>query len=203
MHYGLAEKSGKGEIRVTDLALGILHPENPSERRAALNQAGFNPQLFRELRERYSGNPPSPSNLESYLSREGFASAAINPASRAYLETCRFLEQEDAYESDVVERESASESRALIPVKEDRSVQHVQIPAPTAHQATSLTPGLRSDVFTLQGGGEIIANLPDALTQRDYDDLKDWLELMQRKAERKVEPAAPVPAAESPKSDQP
>lgn len=61
-------------------------------------------------------------------------------------------------------------------------------------QSTTINPAtfaasvsaIRGDVFTLQGGGEVIANLPDSMTQRDYDDLKDWLELMIRKAGRKV-----------------
>lgn len=48
------------------------------------------------------------------------------------------------------------------------------------------TPGLRSDVYTLRGGGEVVLTLPDILSQRDYDDLQDWLDLMGRKAKRSV-----------------
>lgn len=99
LHFGLAEKVRKGELRVTDLALRIIHPNDSQERREALHEAAFSPELFRELRERYPEAPPSRDTLSSYLSRSGFASAAISPATRAYLETCAFLQREGAYDS--------------------------------------------------------------------------------------------------------
>ena len=85
MHYGFAEKAAKGEIRVSDLALRVIHPANVSEKREALREAAFHPDLFRELRERYPGEPPSNSSLGSYLSRSNFAPAAIPSAVKAYL----------------------------------------------------------------------------------------------------------------------
>jgi hypothetical protein len=193
LHFGIAEKVAKGEIRVTDLALRILHPETDAERRAALNEAAFNPQLFQELRRRYPGRPPASATLQSYLTREGFSAIAIAPATKAFLETCRFLQQEDAYESDGETVASAPEGEAS-PTSKDAQPMQVQPIAPVARPFPPA--GLRSDVFTLQGGGEIVANLPDTFTQRDFEDLKDWLELMQRKAARKVvaEAAATVPS---------
>lgn len=199
LHYGIAEKVAKGEIRVTDLALRILHPETDAERREALNEAAFNPQLFQELRRRYPGRPPASATLQSYLTREGFSAVAIAPATKAFLETCRFLQQEDAYESDGDGVISAPEGDASPAPKDAQPMQ----PSPVAPVARAIPPvGLRSDVFTLQGGGEIIANLPDAFSQRDYEDLKDWLELMQRKAERKVVKSAPPPPLQPPLADE-
>lgn len=114
-HFGLAEKVAKGELRVTDLALDLLHPHSAHERRIALRRAAFNPDLFQELRERYPGDPPSTSTLASYLSRLNFAPAAIGPAAKAYLETCYYLQREGAYESepgeDHAEAELASANR--------------------------------------------------------------------------------------------
>ena len=49
LHYNLMEKVRKGELRVTDLALRILHPSDPSERRQALYEAvgkGFVPVVL-------------------------------------------------------------------------------------------------------------------------------------------------------------
>jgi hypothetical protein len=104
-HYALAEKVAKGQLRVTDLAMRIMHPDNEQEQREALHEAGFAPDLFRELRDRYSNTPPSLTTLTSYLTRAGFASAAIPYAAKAYLETCAYLQQENAYESVSVEDE--------------------------------------------------------------------------------------------------
>lgn len=193
LHYGIAEKVAKGEIRVTDLALRILHPETDAEKREALNEAAFNPQLFQELRRRYPGRPPASATLQSYLTREGFSAIAIAPATKAFLETCRYLQQEDAYESDGDGATTAPEGDVSPPPKDAQPMQ-LQPVSPAARPSPSI--GLRSDVFTLQGGGEIIANLPDAMTQRDYEDLKDWLELMQRKAERKVVADSPLRASQ-------
>lgn len=182
-HYGLAEKVAKGEIRITDLALRIIHPESEDERRGALNDAAFSPQLFQELRRRYPDRPPTSATLGSFLSREGFASAAINPASKAFLETCRFLQQEGAYESDGDGVEVALESVASVPVQENKPVQHAPIITPSSAPSGV---ALRQDIFTLQGGGFVTASLPESLSKQEYEDLKDWLELMQRKAERKI-----------------
>lgn len=189
LHYGLAEKAVKGEIRVSPLALKILHPDSEAERREALNIAGFLPELFQNLRARYPDLPPSAASLESFLSREGFAPAAIRPAAKAYLETCQFLQRNGAYESDGMRQEDASESADETDLKERRTMEMT----PIRTEASASIP-VRGDVFTLAGGGSVTANLPETMSPRDFDDLKDWLELMIRKAGRKVEPP-PRPVA--------
>ena len=196
MHYGLAEKAVKGEIRVTSLALEILHPSHESERVKALNVAGFSPELFRELRERYPEAPPSAASLESFLMRSGFAPVAIRPASKAYLETCQFLQRNGAYERDNASPVSAEELVDRGDPK-DQTAMSAPIILPMQNPPATLPTSIRGDVFSLQGGGEVIANLPDTMSQRDYEDLKDWLELMIRKAGRKVstpnmEPVNPI-----------
>src|SRR3546814_13591947 len=40
-HYGLTEKTGKGEIKVSQLAVDIIHPESPSQEAASLMRAGL------------------------------------------------------------------------------------------------------------------------------------------------------------------
>jgi hypothetical protein len=109
-HYGLTEKVGKGEIRVSQLALDIIHPEKPDDRKRALLQAAFSPQIFKDLRERFSDGHVSEGALESYLKRENFLDRAITPVTKAYLETCRFLEQEKAFESGGADESKGGES---------------------------------------------------------------------------------------------
>jgi hypothetical protein len=130
LHFGLAEKAAKGEIRITDLALQIIHPNSRVEKREALREAAFRPELFRELHERYPGEPPSESSLRSHLNRSNFAQAAIGPASRAYLETCHYLQREGAYESDPEPAEVRSES-APQPRQGEPTLMHATAP----HQA--------------------------------------------------------------------
>jgi hypothetical protein len=117
-----------------------------------------------------------------------FSPAAIRPASKAYLETCQFLQRNGAYESVGVAEVEASESVDNADLKEATHMQATLVP--TTNPYPTPTSVVRGDVFSLQGGGEVIANLPESMSQRDYDDLKDWLELMIRKAGRKVLSAA-------------
>lgn len=97
-HYGLVEKAGKGELKVSQLAVDIIHPDTPNDRAAALAEAAFTPQVFADLRERF-GTHFSETALESYLLRSNFQNIAIRPVIKSYAETCSFLEQEKAYES--------------------------------------------------------------------------------------------------------
>jgi hypothetical protein len=98
-HFGLVEKAGKGGIRVTQNAVEILHQHSPERRREALKAAASAPELFGQLRQRWPDVIPSEHALQSYLMRESFASAAIAPAIGSFIETCRLLQQEGAFES--------------------------------------------------------------------------------------------------------
>jgi hypothetical protein len=138
MHFGFAEKVQKGEIRVTDLALKIVHPDSPAERRNALHEAGFAPGLFQELRTRYPDAPPSKDGLSSFLSRSGFASAAIGPATKAYLETCYFLQREGAYESGGNDAAVASEPTQE-PIQES-AMPPPPVERPVTASSTAMSP---------------------------------------------------------------
>ncbi|MBX3595889.1 hypothetical protein [Sphingomonas sp.] len=99
-HFGLTEKVGKGEVRVSQLAMDIMHPD-PTDARSkdrALLEAGMKPQLYKELQAQFP-DQVSEGTLESYLLRIGFVDAALSPAKSAYLETLRFLEQSKVFES--------------------------------------------------------------------------------------------------------
>lgn len=97
-HYGLTEKTGKGEVRVSQLALDIIHPPQGSNPARFLLDAGMKPQIFKDIRTRF-GAHVSEEALKSFLVRENFQNVAIAPVMNAYYETCRFLEQEKAFES--------------------------------------------------------------------------------------------------------
>lgn len=99
LHFGLVEKAGKGQVRVADLAVRVLHGKSPEEKRRALHQAGLSPEFYQKIRSEWTDGVPTETWLRSLMMREGFSSAAIEPAISSYLETCHFLQQENAYES--------------------------------------------------------------------------------------------------------
>jgi len=91
--YGLVERAGRGEMRVTEGAQAILHPRDESERNKYLVIAALNPVLFQQLQDRYPGIVPPEDGVASFLSRRGFNANAIRPATKAYLQTLSYLEQ--------------------------------------------------------------------------------------------------------------
>ncbi len=99
IQYGLLEKVAKNEVRVSDTAVEILYPDDPTQKEEALRRAAFFPQLFSNLRDRFPDGAPSEGSLRSYLMKQGFSDQAIGRAANAYLKTFEFIQQNAAYES--------------------------------------------------------------------------------------------------------
>ena len=92
--YGLLDRAGKGEARVTERARDILHAASEEQRRARILEAAMEPELFRELRERFAGIAVPPEDgVMTYLNRQGFNPNAVRPAARAFLETMSYLQE--------------------------------------------------------------------------------------------------------------
>jgi len=100
LKYGLL--TGRGDnTSVSDLALQIIaHPVGSEERRAAILEAAFNPDLFAEIRDHYKGGKVSDQALRSYLLTRKFLPNAVDGVIRAYRETMELVEEESgAYHS--------------------------------------------------------------------------------------------------------
>ncbi|MEH3037397.1 MAG: hypothetical protein PGN23_13070 [Sphingomonas adhaesiva] len=97
--FGLVERAGKGEMRVTDRARALLYTDDAEEKRQELQAAAFEPQLFRELQERWPNMIPPEDGVVMYLNRKGFNQSAVRPAAKAYRQTLLFIEEESASES--------------------------------------------------------------------------------------------------------
>src|ERR1043166_9307787 len=66
MQYGLLEKVRKGEVRISQLAIDILHPNRDADRNAALIRAAFSPPLFKTVQDRFPDHRFSEDALRSY-----------------------------------------------------------------------------------------------------------------------------------------
>jgi len=76
---------GKTGLRVSDLAMKILHPENEDERQAALREAAMRPELFRQLAETHP--KASDENIANHLIKRGFSAAGAQQAIAAFRDT--------------------------------------------------------------------------------------------------------------------
>lgn len=130
--YGLLEKNGE-DIKVSERAMRILHPQFPAERPDAIREAAHEPELFRELADRFPGKTPNDDLLKNYLVRNGFALGALTSVISAYRET-----------SDMVEREAGGYiPEAQQPVE---ITMQSQLPVPSATiQASIKTQELQYD----------------------------------------------------------
>lgn len=106
--FGLLEKVGKGQVRVSATAESILHGTDDAERNGALLQAARSPTLFRRIRESFDS--PSDRTIMSFLMKEGFTDAAVPPVLRSYNETNAFLAASGVSESHGNDEEDDTES---------------------------------------------------------------------------------------------
>ena len=111
-HFGLVERAGKGHLRVTARARAILHPQSPSEKFENLRAAMLEPDLFRELQERFPSMIPPEDGVVTHLNRQGFNPSAVRPAAKAYLSTLAYLEEAGVSESHGERPEPGVESAA-------------------------------------------------------------------------------------------
>lgn len=92
IQYGLLERAGKSEVRVTRRAVEILYPDTAASLAQALTDAAKEPELFQAIADRFTDGRPSENAIEAFLIRQGYTHTAVRPATRAFLETFLFLE---------------------------------------------------------------------------------------------------------------
>ncbi|THD58555.1 hypothetical protein [Phenylobacterium sp.] len=177
-HFGLLEKVGSGQVRVSRRAVEILYPESEEARREALHDAADSPTLFAELNSQFADGLPSDNALRSYLMRNGFASAAIPPVMKSYLETYRALEQkiaspshglraENYEESTGYKSDASTEGRALVvhspPPPIQASPQSREIPLMEGERVVFVEEADAGRYLKLVAAGALDDNLLEAL----------------------------------------
>ena len=92
--YGLLEDVNGDKVKVSPLAMSILFPSTPEEKKRAINDAAFKPPLFAAIKEEWHGQRPSDQNLRVYLVRKKFGSDALDRVIEVYKETIDLVTQE-------------------------------------------------------------------------------------------------------------
>ena len=129
IQFGLLDKTGKGDVRVTQRAVEILHGIDQADRDEAMLEAAYRPQLFRDIHERFPDGIPSESVIRSFLIQQDFMDVAIGPAINAFMETYRAVEHIRESESHGQDGDEAAESVAHIKPDDSIMQQHVTQPA--------------------------------------------------------------------------
>lgn len=134
IQYGLVEKAGKGDIKVTRRAVEILHPVEESHRVEAIIEASQAPSFFRALRERFTDGVPSENALRAFMVQSDYNDVAIGPAISAFIETTAYAEK--AKESGRSGSAPAEEPDSSSQPSKDDNVMEAQLalPAPRGYQ---------------------------------------------------------------------
>lgn len=169
--YGLVEKAGKGEIKVSRRAVEILHPVEAAHRDEAILEAANAPALFSALHERFSEGVPSVNALRSYLIQQNFNDVALNQAISAFTETNAFAEKVKESGRTGAAGPLAEESPPRAQVVEEVVTPNELIPTGTAYR----TPPAFSDGdlnranMNIQGDRVVISGIFDVKGLRQLE----------------------------------
>lgn len=174
--YGLL--GGRGdEICISERAAKILYPDDPKEQLAVLRDAALEPELFRELSERFGDNVQNEDMLRNYLLRNKFTPSAAESAISAYKETIEFVGglrpvHDSPQQTSVVEPEMETS--------------HVL----TSTRATSASGSRLSDDLdeekTNLDEGRVILVLPKNLSTESVEELDYWIQGVMRRMKRRA-----------------
>jgi hypothetical protein len=157
--YGLVEKAGKGDIKVSRRAVEILHPIEDAHRAEAIIDAAQAPSLFRMLHERFSEGVPSENALRSFLIQQSFNDVAIGPAISAFLETNAFAEKakESGRTGPVAPEPEESRSQP----REDNVTQAIEAAAPTSRAMPNMGAELNRISMNIEGDRVLLGGVFD------------------------------------------
>lgn len=181
--YGLVTDSGKGMLRLSELALDLLEPESDEGRAVALKTAAFSPDLFAALRERFPDSVPSESNLRAHLIRQQFTVTAVKAVVPAYLETCEYVRSEKAVES--VDSVGSSEKEGTKSSAQENALSSDPGTSGVTHLLAPNSPkrSNRRMIFDVQEG-EVEFTYPENLAADSVDDIEEWFALVVKRLRR-------------------
>ena len=184
--YDLLESGdGKGERRVSDLAIQILHPESDEEYAQAARQATLNPPAFVMIAEKFGDHIPHEDGIVSFLCRNRFTEKAAKKAAKAFVDSMTFVASlEDSSRS-----ASGDESVHTVPSPTAEGAGGAEGSAPMLHgEFKEIVRGSVSggNAFRLFGKADF--------TAEQLQDIMNMLNLQQEVAQRQTGDGAPVDA---------
>ncbi len=184
--FGLLDAGSKegrpGESKLSDLAMEILLDKDGSlgHRDEALKKAAMKPPLYAKILGDSGGSLPSDKTLCYQLIRDhGFSESRATDFIKEFQSTLAFagITEDDTLRNGSEDGEAASSGP-------QRSLDEKNA-LPNTSKAR---PGMNQDTFTLDEG-QVVLQWPASFSPENYEDLKDWLELMARRMKRAVREA--------------
>jgi hypothetical protein len=139
--YGLI--AGRDQaLRVTPLAVRILHPSSKEEEAEAINEAVSSPSFYIEMREQFGGRIPGDQVLKSYLIRNrGFNPNGADDFIKILRENRAFMEAPPVQERMEVEAQQYTASNPTgtreLEIRDAVSVTEARLPSGVGMDSTS------------------------------------------------------------------
>lgn len=134
--YDLLEDGTEGTLRLSDLAIAVLHnPPGSADQLEALKSAGLGPDLFRELYQTHSHS--SDESIRAYLiTKRGFSDIGANSCIEAFRDTVRTAKL-DSVEAEVNTVTAAADPAPAV-AKRLVSSAYIDIAAPRMPQEDTM-----------------------------------------------------------------
>ncbi|MBI5576385.1 MAG: hypothetical protein HY896_08475 [Deltaproteobacteria bacterium] len=178
--FNLIEDEGAGagrKVKLTNLAIKIIHNPNEIERTQATQEAALAPAIHSELWEKYGGKLPSEESIKYHLKFERqFSEIGADEFYREFIDTISYAR---LGESGMLSGENTGEGDN-IPIMNPMA----QIERPT--QAANTQIIMKEEVFTLDEG-IVTLRMPKAIGQDSCDDFVEWLQLIIKKVRRSAQ----------------
>ena len=219
--YGLIEDTGgQARISDSAYTLTQFPTDSP-EWIHALKTTIRKPTLFKELLDEYKDSIPSDATLKHNLLKRDFNPAMIDVVIKSFrdtiaLDSTKNVEYPSILVGDYVQWESQGANQFESPHRITRFSEdskyaffdgsNTGVPVEQLIKSTPPEerdgsgkpiirrvppkPGMNSEVFTLTEG-EVVLQWPSKLSPESYEDFKDWLDLISRKAKRVAEKKDP------------
>ena len=183
--YGLIQKRG-ADIGVSDLAISILHPTGPDQRKSALRRAALMPPLFSGLAEHFL--EVDSSVLTSKLIQMGFSPDAAKTTAKVFLSNAAFAELSHSVDSELEENEDLDGSLIESGTDSPQPISGL-IPRPSSSIQQAAAP--RNNVLATYkiplGANEAeLVFTGQSLDSEDFEALIDFVELIKKQFERKT-----------------
>jgi hypothetical protein len=192
--FGLMKDEGTGKerkLKLTERALQILLDRRPdSEQRAnAIRDAALSPKIHQQLWRRFANTDVSEDTVEHFLILElkpAFNPSVAKAVIKEYRDTIAFAKPDESAIVPLVGGDLDAE------IQEDSEVSNKggdssRDAGQGNRNPASKNSTMREDVFSLTEG-KVVFQWPTPLSADSIADLKDWLEILQRKIARSTEP---------------
>lgn len=194
--FGLIDYKGAGKSRVallTNDGRNYLRAHQDSVKVEILKTCALRPRVIRSFWEQWgSDRPIDPICLDELILKFKFTDSAARTFLRVYDATVAFagLSSDDKMD----EFDDASDDSEQENVGADATTQGAEMnpPAnnmgkPKQHEASPLpqTQNTKQENTTLTYGCAVL-QWPEKMTEEDYEDFKDWIEIVLRKAKRSL-----------------